>query len=227
MNWVAYVGLPLAGLILGWSIRWLYARYQLAAAEQQAVRVRQDAVKEAEAQKKEILVEAKDQLIRERNQQERENRERRAELQRYERRVEQKEETLDKKIEALEKEGEQLKKKLESVAAREEDLSGQEERYRQELERISGLSAEEAKKLIIQGLDLLVEGFLFLFYPALVTLKFGATFAIFPFLLVPFPNELIFRLYQYLFLLRFGLFDRVLTHTNRLLFGGCELVSGI
>jgi len=153
VNIVAYVGLPLAGLILGWSIRWLYARYQLATAEQQAVRTRQDAVREAEAQKKEILVEAKDQLIRERNQQERENRERRAELQRYERRVEQKEETLDKKIEGLEKEAEQLKKRLEAVAARENDLSGQEEQYRQELERISGLSAEEAKKLIIQGLE--------------------------------------------------------------------------
>ena len=79
-----YISLPIAGLVLGWTIRWLYARFQLSASEQRAERVKQDAIKEAEAQKKEILLEAKDQLIRERNQQERENKERRGELQRYE-----------------------------------------------------------------------------------------------------------------------------------------------
>jgi ribonuclease Y len=149
--WVA--ALLLTGAILGWMIRWLYARFQLAAAEQKAERIKRDAVKEAESQKKEILVEAKDQLIRDRNQQEREIRERRAELQRYERRVQQKEETLDKKIETLDRQEQALQARLKSAMEKEEDLAGQEERYRQELERISGLSAEEAKKLIIQGLE--------------------------------------------------------------------------
>ena len=64
MPLLLYIGLPLAGLILGWTIRWLYARFQLSASEQRAERVKQDAIKEAEAQKKEILLEAKDQLIR-------------------------------------------------------------------------------------------------------------------------------------------------------------------
>ncbi|HOX92069.1 MAG TPA: ribonuclease Y, partial [Spirochaetales bacterium] len=95
----------------------------------------------------------KDQLIRERNQQERETRERRAEIQRYERRLVQKEENLDKKVESLEKEDEALAKRKEVIAAKEADIAGQEERYRQELERISGLSSEEAKRLIIQGLE--------------------------------------------------------------------------
>ncbi len=153
MKAVWYVALPLTGLFLGWSIRWLYARFQLAAAEQKAERIKQDAVKEAEAQKKEILVEAKDQLIRERNQQEREIRERRAELQRFERRTMQKEEILDKKIESLDKQEELLRGREKSALEKEEYLAGQEERYRQELERISGLSSEEAKKLIIQGLE--------------------------------------------------------------------------
>ena len=72
MRILLYILLPAAGLILGWFIRWLYARFQLSAAEQKASRVLDDAVKEAEAQKKEILLEAKEQLIRERNQQERE-----------------------------------------------------------------------------------------------------------------------------------------------------------
>jgi ribonuclease Y len=148
-----FATLLLGGAILGWMIRWLYARFQLAAAEQKAERIKRDAVKEAESQKKEILVEAKDQLIRDRNQQEREIRERRAELQRYERRVQQKEETLDKKIETLDRQEQALQARLKSATEKEEDLAGQEERYRQELERISGLSAEEAKKLIIQGLE--------------------------------------------------------------------------
>ena len=148
-----FAALPLAGIVLGWMIRWLYARFQLAAAEQKAERIKQDAVKEAESQKKEILVEAKDQLIRERNQQEREVRERRAELQRYERRVQQKEETLDKKVETLDKQEQSLQTRAKAASEKEEALAGQEERYRLELERISGLSAEEAKKLIIQGLE--------------------------------------------------------------------------
>ena len=95
MTNILYIGLPIAGIVLGWTIRWLYARFQLSASEQRAERVKQDAIREAEAQKKEILLEAKEQLIRERNQQERENRERRGELQRMERRLVQKAETLD------------------------------------------------------------------------------------------------------------------------------------
>ena len=91
MTNILYIGLPIAGIVLGWTIRWLYARFQLSASEQRAERVKQDAIREAEAQKKEILLEAKEQLIRERNQQERENRERRGELQRMERRLIQKE----------------------------------------------------------------------------------------------------------------------------------------
>ena len=78
-NLIMFIGLPVAGIVLGWIIRWCYARFQLSASEQKAERLRQDAIKEAEAQKKEILLNAKDELIRERNQQERENRGRRAE----------------------------------------------------------------------------------------------------------------------------------------------------
>ena len=150
---VWFVALPLAGLILGWTIRWLYARFQLTAAENEAERIKQDAVKDAEAEKKAILVEAKDQLIRERNQQEREIRERRIEAQKLERRVMQKEENLDNKIEALERLEGTLKGKEKVIVDRETALLGQEEQYRQELERISGLTAEEAKRIIIQNME--------------------------------------------------------------------------
>ena len=105
MNTILLFSLPVAGIVLGWTIRWLYARFQLSASEQKAERVKQDAIREAEAQKKEILLNAKDELIRERNQQERENRERRAEVQRYEARINKKEELVDQKVAEYEKKG--------------------------------------------------------------------------------------------------------------------------
>ena len=152
MLWI-YIILPLAGLTLGWTIRWLYARFQLTASEQRAERIKLDAIKEAEAKKKEILLEAKEQVIRERNQQERETRERRAELQRYERRVLQKEESLEKKTSQIEQIEQQYADKSRQLVEREAELGQEEERYRKELERISGLTVDEAKALIIADLE--------------------------------------------------------------------------
>ena len=156
-NLIMFISLPVAGIVLGWIIRWCYARFQLSASEQKAERLRQDAIKEAEAQKKEILLEAKDELIRERNQQERENRERRTELQRYESRVSKKEELLDKRSQELTAEFEQKEKEYAereaAMTKKEVALATQEETYRRELERISGLTQQEAKNLIIQNLE--------------------------------------------------------------------------
>ncbi len=153
MNIVLYITLPVAGIVLGWIIRWIYARFQLTASEQKAERVKQDAIREAEAQKKEILLNAKDELIRERNQQERENRERRAEVQRFEARVNKKEELLDQRAQEFEKNEKELADKKAAMVKKEEELSKQEELYRQELEKISGLSQQEAKDLIIKNLE--------------------------------------------------------------------------
>jgi len=149
---IVCIALVIIGLILGWTIRWLYARFQLSASEQRAERVLQEAIKEAEAQKKDILLEAKEQLIRERNQQERENRERRSDLQRMERRLTQKEEQLDKRLETAEKNEKQLIEWKDALDEREKVLDGEEERYREELERISGLTQAQAKDIIIQSL---------------------------------------------------------------------------
>jgi len=152
-NLVMFIGLPVAGIVLGWIIRWCYARFQLSASEQKAERLRQDAIKEAEAQKKEILLEAKDQIIRERKQQEREDRERRAEVQRYEARVSKKEELIDKRAEEFDKKELEFTDRVNAMKKREEQLHTQEEQYRKELERISGLSTQEAKDLIIKNLE--------------------------------------------------------------------------
>ncbi len=153
MNVILFIVLPLAGIVLGWIIRWLYARFQLSASEQKAERLRQDAIKEAEAQKKEILLEAKDQLIRERNQQERENRDRRAEVQKYEARVAKKEELVDKRSAEFDKKEQEMVSRQAAMKKREDALAVKEETLRSELERISGLSQQEAKNLIIKNLE--------------------------------------------------------------------------
>ncbi len=152
-NLIWFIVLPVAGIVLGWTIRWLYARFQLSASEQKAERVKQDAIREAEAQKKEILLNGKDELIRERNQQERENRERRAEVQRYEARVNKKEELVDQKAAECEKLEKEYQEKSAQMKKREAALAVQEEEYRKELERISGLTKQEAKDLIIKNLE--------------------------------------------------------------------------
>lgn len=153
MNLILFIGLPVAGIVLGWIIRWCYARFQLSALEQKAERVKQDAIKEAEAQKKEILLEAKDQIIRERKQQEREDRDRRAEVQKYEARVTKKEELVDKRSQEFDKKEAEFQVRVNQMKKREEAMQNQEEKYRQELERISGITAKEAKDLIIKDLE--------------------------------------------------------------------------
>ncbi|MCR5218268.1 ribonuclease Y [Treponema sp.] len=153
MRYAIYIILPVAGVLLGWIFRWIYARFQLTASEQKAVRVKQDAIKEAEAQKKEILLQAKEQLIQDRNQQERENRERRAELQRFESRVNKKEELLEQKSQEFEKRDREAAQRSAEMDKREAVMKAEEEKLRSELERISGLTAEEAKALIIKNLE--------------------------------------------------------------------------
>jgi ribonuclease Y len=152
-NIFLFVIIPLAAFFLGWFIRWLYARFQLTSTEQKAERVIQEALKEAEAKKKEALLEIKDRQIRERNQLERETRERRIELQRMERRLIQKEENLEKRQEFLENQERGIVGREKSLLDKEQALSQEQGKWAKELERISGLSAEEAKRLLIQSLE--------------------------------------------------------------------------
>ena len=151
--WLLYVILPAVGIILGWTIRWLYARFQLSSCEQKAVRIVQEATKAGEAKGKEYLLEAKEQLIREQKQQEAENRERRNDLQRFERRLTQKEELLEKRIEATDKNDKLLLERKEILDEKERFLKGEEERQKLELERIAGLTREEAKNILVEGLE--------------------------------------------------------------------------
>ncbi len=152
MSLILMIALPLLGLILGWTIRWLYARFQLSSSEQKAERVKQEAIKEAEAKKRELLIETKDELLKERNQQEREFRERRNELQRFERRLLQKEENLEKKQGDVDNQKNALSDREGKLEEKESYLLQQEERWKEELEKIAGLTKDEAKELIITSM---------------------------------------------------------------------------
>lgn len=153
MQLALVIALPLIGLILGWILRWLYARFQLSSVEQRTERLKKDAVKDAEARRKELILETRDALQRERNEQERELRERRNELQRLERRLLQKEENLEQKATAVEEEQQKLVSRERELEEREAALKELEIDWRNEMERISGLTQDEARKLIISNLE--------------------------------------------------------------------------
>lgn len=151
-NIVVFI-LPIGGVLLGWLVRWLYAKFQLSSLEQRAERLKQEAVKEAESIKNQLLLETKDDLIEERNQHEKEFRERRGELQRVERRLIQKEENLEAKIEQVEVRQQSFIDREKELENKEQNLRQIEENLRNELERVSGLTKEEAKSLIIKSLE--------------------------------------------------------------------------
>jgi ribonuclease Y len=153
LNIVYLIILPLGGVIIGWLIRWLYARNQLTSSEQKALRLKETAVAEAENAKKAVLLEAQDKILEERRQFEREVREQRSEIQRYEKRIQQKEDNLDRKTSDLDRRQAGLNQRLEEVDERDKKLTEEEQRCQTELERISGFTAEEAKKILMQNLE--------------------------------------------------------------------------
>ena len=125
----------------------------IGSAEERSREIIDEALKTAETKKREALLEAKEESLKTKNELEKETRERRAELQKYERRVLSKEENLDKKSEAMEK-------KEASLAAREEKLSKKSaevealyEKGVQELEKISGLTSEQAKEYLLKTVE--------------------------------------------------------------------------
>ncbi|TVQ26532.1 MAG: ribonuclease Y [Spirochaetaceae bacterium] len=153
MELVLWIVLPLAGLLLGWLLRWLYARFQLSATEQRAERLKRDAVKEAEALKKELILETKDELLNERNEQEKAFREERLELQRFEKRLLQKEENLDQKLAGVERQQGAFAEREREIERREKVVAEQEVTAKNELERISGLTADDARRQLIETLE--------------------------------------------------------------------------
>ena len=126
---------------------------KIGSAEEKSREIIDEALKTAETKKREALLEAKEESIRTKNELDKETKERRAELQRYERRVLSKEENLDKKSEALERREANMTAREEILGrklAEAEELHG---KRQQELERISGLTSEQAKEYLLRSVE--------------------------------------------------------------------------
>ena len=119
-------------------------------ADDKAREIIDEALKTAEAKKREGLLEVKEESIRTKNELDREIKERRAEVTRYERRVQQKEENIDKKTDAIEKKEAYLAKREEEMRKQKEEISRLNEQRVQELERISGLTSDQAKEYLLK-----------------------------------------------------------------------------
>ncbi|CEP68700.1 Ribonuclease Y [Moorella glycerini] len=137
----------------GYAIRKYLAEAKIVSAEKAAATIIEEAKKEAEAKKREAVLEAKEEAHRIRNEIERESRERRNELQRFERRLMQKEEALDRKTEALERKEASLHRQEEAAQKLREELEEMRRRQVSELERISGLTTEEARAILLQSVE--------------------------------------------------------------------------
>lgn len=141
------------GIAAGYYIRKNIAEAKIAVAEEAARKIVEEAGKAGEAKKKEALIEAKEEMHKLRSELDREVKERRNELQRLERRLVQKEENLDRKIDSLEKKEEILSRKESDVDKSQEKINDLYARQLAELERLSGLTSEEARNLLLANVE--------------------------------------------------------------------------
>ena len=122
-------------------------------ANERAREIIDEALKAAETKKKEALLEVKEESLKTKNELEKETKERRAEIQKYEKRVLSKEETLDRKIEAVEKRDLSITRKEEELGKQRQKVDELEKKRQQELERISGLTSEQAKEYLLKTVE--------------------------------------------------------------------------
>ena len=139
--------------LVGMLYRKKVAEKQIGSAEEEAKRILNDAIKSAEGKKREMMLEAKEEIHKSRTENERELKERRTDLQKQERRFQQREEAFDKKVDAFEKKEEELAKKLTHVAATQEEVNTIKRSQLEVLEKISGLTQEDAKNYLLQNIE--------------------------------------------------------------------------
>ena len=137
----------------GMAYRKKISEVEIGSAEEEAKRIIDEAYKNVENKKREILLEAKEEAHKNRLELEKEIRERRNEIQRQERRIQQKEESLDKKIELLESKEENLNRQKKEVQLMKEKIMEIEKKQVSELERISSLTADEAKQYLLKKIE--------------------------------------------------------------------------
>ncbi|WP_027093576.1 ribonuclease Y [Cohnella thermotolerans] len=155
-TWIWVLILIVVGALffgIGYVVRKSIAEAKISSAEQAARQIVDNAKKEAEATRKETVLEAKDEVHKLRNEAERDIRERRNEIQRLERRLVQKEESLDRKLEALERKEEQVANKEKRIEETQDQIEKLYKQQISELERISNLTMEDAKQLILTTVE--------------------------------------------------------------------------
>ncbi len=155
-----YIVLPILGLIIGAAAVILVfnktkkdAIVKIKSADEEATRLYNEAIKAGESKKREMLLEAKEEIHKTRTENEKEIKERRTELSKQERRLQQKEESLDKKLDNFERKEEELRKHQQAVVATQEEVNLVKKSQLEMLEKISGMSQEEAKVLIIKNVE--------------------------------------------------------------------------
>lgn len=145
--------LCIVSFIAGKLYRQKIAEAEIGGAEEKAKSIIAEAQKAAETKKKEALIEAKEEIHKSRSEFERELKERRNEINRQERRVQQKEENLDKKSESIEKKDELLNQKIKEADALKQETAKVKSAQLEILERISGLSVDEAKDYLLKNIE--------------------------------------------------------------------------
>lgn len=126
---------------------------KIGSAEEKAREIIDEAVKNAETKKREAMLEIKEESIKNKNELDKEIKERRNEIQRNERRIIQKEENVDKKLEAIEKREAGFATKEEEINKQKAEVARLHEKRVQELERISGLTSEQAKDYLLKTIE--------------------------------------------------------------------------
>lgn len=160
-NPLLYIILPIAGFVLGAAIFFIagvayrkrVAEREIGSAETEATRILNEAIKSSENKKREMMLEAKEEIHKSRTEYEKEVKEGRANIQKQERRLQQKEETLDKKIDAHEKREDELSRKVQQIAAQKDEVDRIKNSQLEILEKISGLTQDEAKKYLLDNVE--------------------------------------------------------------------------
>ena len=150
------VGIVVAAIVfffVGVMYRKKVAEKQIGSAEEEAKRIINEAIRGGENKKREMLLEAKEEIHKSRSENEKELKERRTEIQKQERRLQQKEESLDKKIDQHEKKEEDLQNRIAAVQKQQEEVAALKKSEMEVLERISGLSQEDAKSYILKNVE--------------------------------------------------------------------------
>ncbi|NPV42956.1 MAG: ribonuclease Y [Firmicutes bacterium] len=151
-NILITTGVSLITFIIGYFVRKYIAEAKIISAEEAAKKILEEAEKEAEASKRESILEAKEEVHKLRTEFDKEIKERRNELQRIERRLLQKEESLDKKTETLEKKESVLEQREKELEGLQKEIQKLYQKQVAELERLSGLTSEEAKEVLLSNI---------------------------------------------------------------------------